>query len=70
MKSLSMRLAVLVAVVFAAQILSHSAALAHTGDDAAAGHIIIEFGQWAFGAAAVIALIVLVFWIRAKALRR
>ena len=70
MKTLSARLALILGVVVSAQMLSYSAALAHTGDDAAAGHIVVEFGQWAVGAAAVLGLVVLVFWIRAKALRR
>jgi len=70
MKALSTRLTLILAAVSAAQMLSYSAALAHTGDDAAAGHIVVEFGQWAVGAAAVLGLVVLVFWIRAKALRR
>ena len=70
MKSLSIRLAIMIAVVVSAQMLSFSAAFAHTGDDAAATHIVVEFGQWALGAAAVLALIIFVFWIRAKALRR
>lgn len=46
--------------------ISAGTALAHTGEDADAGHVVVEFGLWALGATAVIVLAGLVFWIRAQ----
>ena len=45
-------------------------AAAHTGDDAAFKHVFIEFALWGIGLAAVLALLVAVFWMRARLLRR
>lgn len=45
-------------------------AMAHTDDDAEFKHVVIEFGLWGIGLVAVIALLVGVFWVRARLLRR
>ncbi len=66
MKSISLRLALILSLITAAQILSFRTALAHTGEDASAGHMIVEFGLWGFGVAGVLMTIVGVFWIRNK----
>jgi hypothetical protein len=41
-------------------------AVAHTGEDASTGHILVEFGQWGFGVTGVSAAVLFVFWIRAR----
>ena len=45
-------------------------ALAHTGDDAEFKHVVIEFALWGIGLGAAIALLIAVFWVRARVLRR
>lgn len=45
-------------------------AAAHTGDDATFKHVFIEFALWGIGLAAALALLIAVFWVRARVLRR
>lgn len=45
-------------------------AVAHTGDDATFKHVVIEFALWGAGLAVVLALLVAIFWVRAKFLRQ
>lgn len=45
-------------------------AMAHTGDEAEFKHVVIEFALWGIGLAAVIMLLVAVFWVRARLLRQ
>ena len=45
----------------------HATALAHTtGDSATPEHVLLEVAGWGLGLAALLGVIVLVFWIRAK----
>ena len=64
--SISIRLALILSLISVAEVLSSGMALAHTGDDAGMGHVVVEFGRWGLGAAGVLAVILLVFWIRTK----
>ncbi len=66
MKYLAVRLALVLALIGAAQMLSLSTVLAHTGEDASSGHVIVEFGRWGLGVAGVLAAIIVVAWIRTK----
>lgn len=43
---------------------------AHTGEGVSLEHVIIEVGTWALAIVGVIAVIVGVFWVRARASRR
>jgi len=45
-------------------------ATAHTGDDATFKHVLIEFTLWGLGFGGALALLVAVFWVRARLLRR
>lgn len=50
-----------------AQLSFPGTALGHTsGAGATAEHVLLEVAEWGLAAAAVLGLIVLVFWIRAK----
>jgi hypothetical protein len=46
------------------------AASAHSGEGISMEHVLIEIGTWALAVTAVIAVIVGVFWVRARASRR
>lgn len=61
------RTALLLAALFAAR---PTLAVAHTGDDATFKHVVAEFALWGLGLAAALALLVAVFWVRARILRR
>lgn len=63
-------LALTLLLAAAAMLLESDAALAHTGENASVTHVIIEVGRWSFGVAAVLALLVGLFWIRASLRRR
>lgn len=41
-------------------------ASAHTEENAPLSHVILDVGLWSLGAAAVIGLLVAVFWLRAR----
>lgn len=66
MKSIFVRLAFISLFLGVAQVLSLSAVLAHTGEDASTGHVIVEIGRWVLGVAGVLAAIILVAWIRTR----
>jgi hypothetical protein len=69
MKTRLLRLAAVLGAVSAWFTVSTGTVFAHTGEDASSSHIIEEFGLWALGVVAALAVLVLVFWIRAR-LRR
>lgn len=70
MKFVSVRtLSVLIGVAILAIVLISPAA-AHTGEDVSLEHVIVEIGTWALAVIGVIAAVVAVFWIRARAMRR
>jgi len=64
------RLGGISAALGAALLLSTGTALAHTGEDASSSHVMVEFGLWALGVGAVLAAVVLVFWLRSRLRRR
>lgn len=66
MSAKTMRLLLILITVVVLTASSPTAALAHTGEDASTGHIIVEFGQWGFGVAAAIAAVLFVFWVRSR----
>ncbi len=66
MRSISIRLVVILSLIGVAQMLSFGTALAHTGEEAGTGHVIVEFGRWGLGVGGVLMATVLAFWIRAK----
>lgn len=70
MKSVSIRLALILSVISATEMLWSGTVLAHTGEGAGTEHIVIEFGLWGLGVVGVLATIVVAFWIRAKMGRR
>lgn len=70
MKSVFVRSSVALAILVFLQTLFASTALAHTGEDATTGHVLVEFGRWALGVTAVLAAIVAAFWLRNKVWKR
>ena len=70
MKSVFVRLSVALALLVLVQILTANPALAHTGEDASTGHVLVEFGRWALGVTAVVAAILGAFWLRNNVWRR
>lgn len=64
------QLLVAVGLTLSLLVAQSGAAMAHTGDDAEFKHVVIEFALWGVGLAAAIVLLVVVFWVRAKLLRR
>ena len=47
-----------------------SAALAHAGEGASTGHVIIEMGTWGLSIVTTLAIVVAIFWVRARLIRR
>ncbi len=67
MKSSRSRAALSVLLAAAADVVFRDVALGHTsGAGASPEHILLELAEWGLGIAAVLGLIVLVFWIRAR----
>ncbi len=61
------RAALSLVLAAAAQVAVHGIALGHTsGADATPEHVLLEVAEWGLAAAAVLGLIVLIFWVRAK----
>ena len=46
-----------------------SSAAAHTGEGVSLDHVIVEIGTWTLGVVAVIAIVVGIFWVRARVSR-
>ena len=51
-------------------LLTPGAALAHTGSGASTRHVITEMGLWGLGIVATLAIVVSIFWVRARLIRR
>ena len=51
-------------------VLTPGAALAHTGAGVSTRHVVTEMGTWALGIVATLAIVVAIFWVRARLMRR
>ena len=65
-----LRVAQALSLVAAVLCATPRAALAHTGEGANAGHVIVEMGTWGLGIVATLAIVVVIFWVRARLIRR
>lgn len=70
MTSCKARLTLALSVAVMIMLLSPEVALAHTGDGATAGHILVEVGRWGIGVIASLAVVTAIFWLRAAWIRR
>lgn len=67
MRTIFSRAALSLVLAGAAQVAAHGIALGHTsGSDATPEHVLIEVVAWGLAVAAVLGLVVVVFWVRAK----
>lgn len=66
MKRLPVRMSVVLASVLLLLLVSVQTAAAHSGEGVSFEHVIVEIGTWTLAVAGVIAVVIGVFWVRAR----
>ncbi len=67
MRTIRSRAALSVLLAAVAEVAFHGIALGHTsGPGATPEHVLLELAEWGLGVTAVLGLVLLIFWIRAK----